>query len=94
MEKKFTEKDIEFSKMLVSHCNGFSAEYRDGVRVGQLMRSAHRTLQATAFRYMLGIIAGLSEQEYTDARNEVAVASAKKIAKMVQDGELPIGYMI
>ena len=95
MEKKFSEKDIAFSEILIKHCNSYNTEYRDGVRVGQLLRSAHRTLQATIFRYMLGIIVGLSEQTYyTDARNEIAVASAKRIAKMVEDGELKIGYMI
>ena len=37
------------------------------------------------------MIVGLSEQEYTDPRNETAIKTAKKLAQMFRDGDLPLG---
>jgi len=51
-------------------------------------------LQRLAICFAFGIIAGLSEQEYTDARNETAVETAKKIKQMIDQGELPFGFYI
>jgi hypothetical protein len=40
------------------------------------------------------MIAGLSEQEYTDPRNETAIQTAKKVAQMLEKGDLPFGLYI
>ncbi len=69
-------------------------DYREGYAVGRDLQHTHRSLQASAIRFALGVIVGLSEQEYTDARNEVPVETAKKIAKMLESGELEKGWMI
>jgi hypothetical protein len=83
-----------FAEFLDEFCNGYSTEYRQGQEVGRLLHTSHRTLQASAVRFLLGIITGLSEQEYTDARNETAVKCGKRIANEIESGALNIGYMI
>ena len=40
------------------------------------------------------MIVGLSEQAYTDPRNETAIQTAKKVAQMLEGGELPFGFYI
>ena len=89
-------KPEEFAKLLEQRCNSYNAEYKDGIKVGEFLHNAHRTLQATALRYLLGVIVGLGKQDlrFTDARNETAVKTAKRIGAMIDDGELEIGYMI
>lgn len=44
--------------------------------------------------YALGLIIGLSEQQYSDARNETAIETAKKLARMVEEGDLPLGSYV
>jgi len=68
--------------------------YRDGKQVGLQMRTTHRTLQRLVICFALGLIAGLSEQEFTDPRNETAIETAKKISVMLENGELPLGLYI
>ncbi|MCK9544854.1 MAG: hypothetical protein M0R03_22805 [Novosphingobium sp.] len=84
----------DLALMFETRCNSFNMEFRQGKEVGKALQRAHRTLQATAFRYLIGIIAGLSEQTFTDMRNNTAIQSAKKIAKMVENDEIEIGHMI
>ena len=86
----------QLALLLETRCNSFSSDFREGRQVGENLHMSHRTLQATVFRYLLGIIVGLSEQEerYTDARNETAIFSAKKISEMIKSGEIELGYMI
>jgi hypothetical protein len=69
-------------------------DYREGERVGALLQTSHRTIQASVIRFALGIIIGLSKQDYTDARNEMPIAMGKKITKMVETGELEMGWII
>jgi hypothetical protein len=83
-----------FCYLLSEFMNMGGKDFRDGLRVGESFHSEHRTLQGLAVRFCLGIIVGLSKQEYTDARNETAVKACKKIAKMIEDDELQMGYMI
>jgi len=65
--------------------------WREGKQVGLQLRFTHRTLQRLAICFCLGVICGLAEQEYTDARNEIAVETAKKIVRMIFEGELEFG---
>lgn len=67
--------------------NGFVA----GKEVGETLRSTHRTLQREAVLMACGILVGIANQTYTDPRNADAIASAQKIAKMIESGELPFG---
>jgi len=84
----------QFGQLLEDKCNSFSCDYHDGQRIGIMLHSSHRTLQATIFRFLLGIIVGLGYQKYTDPRNETAVKCSKKIGEMIENGTLDIGYMI
>jgi hypothetical protein len=40
------------------------------------------------------MIIGLSEPEYTNARNETAIQTAKKVKVMIDQGELPFWFYI
>ena len=68
--------------------------YREGHEIGLQLRFTHRTLQRLVICFAFGLIVGLSEQEHTDPRNETAIKTAKKIAQMLADGELPVGLYI
>jgi hypothetical protein len=82
---------LHFARIFDNFLNSGGKQYSSGVEVGKELRTTHRTLQRLAVCFALGIIAGLSEQEYTDARNETAIKTAKKIKEMVDNGELPLG---
>jgi hypothetical protein len=64
-------------------------DFREGKEIGLQLRFTHRTLQRLVICFAFGLIAGLSEQEYTDPRKETAIQTAKKISKLLEDGELP-----
>lgn len=85
---------INFAKLLDAFLNLGGKGFSEGKKVGLDLRFTHRTLQRLAICFALGIIAGLSEQTYSDPRNEVAIHSAKKVAQMVKDNELPVGLYI
>jgi len=69
--------------------NGSSA-FKTGKELGQMFRETHRTLQGLLVNMCLGILAGISEQEYTDPRNQRAIQTAKEITRQVTEGELPL----
>jgi hypothetical protein len=69
-------------------------QYHEGLAVGKDLRNTHRTLQRSAIAFALGLIVGISDQEYTDARNGQAIETAKKIAEMYKNGELSVGMHI
>jgi hypothetical protein len=83
-----------FVYLFSEYLNLGGKDFRNGLKVGESFCSEHRTLQGLAVRFCLGIIVGLSKQEYTDARNETAVNACKKIADMIEKDELKMGYMI
>ena len=83
-----------FAALLDNFLNSGGKGFSEGQEVGCLMRSTHRTLQRLAICFAIGIIVGLSAQEYTDPRNELAIETAKKIAGMLDGGELPLGTFI
>ncbi len=68
--------------------------FREGREIGLLYRYTHRTFQRLVICFAFGLIAGLSEQEFTDPRNETAIQTAKKVARMLTNGELPVGLYI
>ena len=84
-----------FTALLDEFLNLGGKGFREGKLVGLQMRSTHRTLQRLAICFAFGLIVGLSEQEYSDPRNETAIETAQKIAKMLEGGkELPLGFYI
>ena len=83
-----------FAALLDEFLNLGGKGFREGKQVGLHLRYTHRTLQRLAICFAFGVITGLSEQEYTDPRNETAIATAKKIAAMLANEELPFGAYI
>lgn len=73
---------------------GMKSGFGTGKTVGKFAQRDHRTIQGELIRFALGLIVSLSDQENTDARNEMPVEMGKKIAKMVEDGTLKMGWMI
>ena len=83
-----------FAALLDEYLNLGGKDFREGKEIGLHLRFTHRTLQRLVICFAFGLIVGLSEQEYTDPRNETAIQTAKKIAQMLEDGELPLGLYI
>lgn len=83
-----------FTKLFDEFLNLGGKQYAEGKIVGSKLRFTHRSLQRLAICFAFGIIAGLSEQEYVDSRNETAVETAKKIKQMIDQGELPFGFYL
>lgn len=67
--------------------------FSQGKKNGEFEQSDHCTLQGEVIRFTLGLILGLSEQEYTDTRNEAPAQMGKQIAKMLEDGTLKKGWI-
>ena len=84
----------DFAKFLTTYLNYFRAGSRLGTEIAKNLLNEHRTLQATTIRFAMGILLGMAQQEYTDARNEMPVEMCRKIKQMVDDGELRMGWMI
>jgi hypothetical protein len=68
--------------------------YRTGKDSGSLLRTTHRTLQRSFICWCIGALCGIAEQEHSDARNAEALVSAKKISKMVENGEINMGPFV
>lgn len=83
-----------FTKLFEDYLNLGGKGFPEGKRIGLNLRITHRTLQRLAVCFAIGIIIGLSEQEFWDARNDVAIMTAKKLAKMMEEGDLPLGLYI
>jgi hypothetical protein len=83
-----------FAALLDDYLNRGGKGFREGLEIGLQLRSTHRTLQRLVICFAFGLIAGLSEQEFTDPRNETAILTAKKVAGMLAKGDLPVGPYI
>jgi hypothetical protein len=83
-----------FASMLDDFLNLGGKGYREGKEIGLQLRFTHRTLQRLVICFAFGMVAGLSEQEYTDPRNETAIQTAKKVLQLMESGELPVGLYI
>lgn len=83
-----------FVKLFDNYLNYGGKDWREGKAVGEDLRYTHRTLQRSAVCFALGVLVGIADQNYTDARNETAIATAKKIREMFDNGELPVGLYI
>ena len=83
-----------FTELFDQYLNLGAKGFREGQQIGLNLRCTHRTLQRLAICFALGLVIGLSEQQYTDARNETAIEMAKKLAQMVEEGDMPLGLYI
>lgn len=90
--KAFTNE--QFAEMLGDYMNCFCNEYKKGQEIGKLLQGQHRTLQGSVASLLLGMLVGIGDTEYFDARNEKAVALGKQLKEMIEKGELNFGYMI
>ena len=84
----------QLGDILEGFCNSYSAGVGQGQETGRYLHRKHHTLQRLLVGFLLGALAGLGEYKYTDARNEKAIATARKIKAMLEDGDLPIGMLI
>lgn len=80
-----------FTKLFDDFLNLGGKQYAEGKEVGERLRFTHRTLQRSAVCFALGLIAGISQQEHTDPRNEQAIETAQKIKEMLDAGDFPLG---
>ena len=83
-----------FASLLDDYLNLGGKGFREGKEIGLQLRFTHRTLQRLVICFAFGLISGLSEQEYTDPRNETAIQTAKKVVQLMESGELPVGLYI
>jgi len=83
-----------FTKLFDCFINVGGKGFVEGKEIGLQLRFTHRTLQRLAICFALGVIVGLSEQERSDPRNQTALETAKKLAQMIESGELPMGLYI
>jgi hypothetical protein len=83
-----------FATLLDDFLNLGGKGFREGKEVGLQLRFTHRTLQRLVVCFAFGLIAGISEQEYTDPRNEIAIQTAKKVVQLMESGQLPVGLYI
>jgi len=83
-----------FTKLFDQYLNLGSKGFSEGKQIGLNLRTTHRTIQRLVICFALGLVIGLSEQQYSDARNETAIETAKKLARMVENDELPMGMYI
>jgi hypothetical protein len=83
-----------FATLLDDFLNLGGKGISEGKQVGLQLRTTHRTLQRLVICFAFGLISGISEQEYTDPRNETAIQTAKKIVQMLEAGELPLGLYL
>ena len=85
---------LNLAKLLENYLNLGGKGLNEGKLIGLHLRHSHRTLQRLAVCFALGLITGLSEQEHVDARNEEAIKTAKMLAQMVRDSNLPLGFYL
>jgi hypothetical protein len=84
----------EMVAVLSEWCNKGGKDFHVGLKMGNKLEFEHRTLQGLIGRLCLGILVGLGNQQFTDARNEAIVALGKQLETMINDGTLKMGYMI
>ena len=92
LSRSFTQDNL--ARLLDDYLNLAGDGFRTGIEIGTKLLNTHRTLQASLIRFALGILVGMAKQEYTDARNETSVATAKRIAEMLESGEIHKGMYI
>ena len=84
--KEWSEKDEFYQHIvdkMVNDC-GFNSK-----GLAKAMAKNHPTLQQSYMRHCLDFIQEMANKTYTDARNEAAVETAKKLMEYAKDAYLP-----
>jgi hypothetical protein len=84
----------QFAAIVSANLNNFGNPFQKGKDIGVQLQRDHRTNQRSEVLWALGVLVGLADQEYTDARNEEAIASAKKVRQLIEDGTLKFGLFV
>lgn len=88
-------KPEQFAALIDNKLNSMSSDpLHEGIKVGACLRRTHRTLQRAVVGFALGILYGISQQEYTDDRNRTAIQTAKQVAAQIDADQLLIGQFI
>jgi len=82
------------AELLSDYANSGAKGMLEGERVGEALTHTHRTLQRLVVCWAVGILKSMGKQVYTDARNETAIETARKIGEMCDDGTLPLGRFL
>lgn len=83
----------DFGEMLDDFLN-LGSKDTAGLVIGKQMASTHPTLQRLFVVFCLQGLIGIADRDRTDARNEYAIATAKKIKAMCENGDFPVGGFI
>ena len=75
----------QFADLLEAVVNSYDIGRRHGEETGKHLCKIHPTLQRSLIAELLGIISELAKIDYTDARNEMAIAACKEIVAMNLD---------
>lgn len=86
--KSLNEEQMAF--VIETYVNSFGLEGA-ATRIGEHLCNIHRALQHNVVGLCLGILRGLSTNPYTDTRNATAIATARKITRLRDAGELRTG---
>jgi len=80
-----------FVYLFDNYLNYGGKQYPEGVAVGKALQTTHPTLQRSAVAFAIGLLVGISRSSFVDGRNETAIATAKQIAALFENGDLPVG---
>lgn len=85
----------DYGEILSNKLNGSGGDGRKaGIAFGAEISTDHPTLQRLAIEFLLNSICEIAKKQYTDDRNVTAIVTCKKIAEMIEAGDLPIGAYI
>jgi len=82
------------AELLSDYANSGAKGMLEGEHIGEALTHTHRTLQRLVVCWAIGILKSLGKQVYTDARNETAIETARKIGELYDDGTLSLGRFI
>ena len=92
LSRSFTQDNL--ARFLDDYLNGQGDGFRTGEEVASKLLTTHPTLQASLIRFALGILTGMAKAKWTDGRNETSVATARRIAEMLESGEIHRGMYV
>ena len=84
----------KLAKLIGEVMNSFGNAAEFGEQTGKAMHREHRTLQRLIIIWAFNLIRGISQQEFTDPRNEDAIEAAKKLAQMIDEFDTMNGVPI
>ena len=92
LTKALAEEQVAF--ILETYVNSFGLG-GPATRIGERLSKIHNSLQRNVVVFCIGLLRGLSEgNDYTDARNATAIATAREIVRLHDLGKLHTGPAI